>query len=373
MAGTALPGDILEMTATELLTRGCKTVSVADDAEANDYVLSAGISDGLPIVSPTPEAVAQVVKAGGRDPRALLGEVPQRQRSLSVLQAATCAVMAGIRPEYFPVVLATWDAVLDPSYNASSSLSSTGGAGITAVVSGPYGRTIGMNSGAGLLGPGNQANATIGRAIRLGAIGALGAKVGVMDASSFSHGGKYACHFLEEDPAAPWLPLRVREGFPAESTTVTVVPTDGPRQIFHGANASAEAVLRTFAACMRDASHVGAGRRNNFLVVIGPEHAEVLRDAGTSLEEVIAYLARESRVSAEDLERAGIGRPDAASPDLAPDADGYYVTAPAEKIRVVTAGGAGPGWSVVLPGWAGAGLGRFVTKPVIVPSPDAAQ
>jgi hypothetical protein len=368
MAGTILSSNLAEMNVQELLKQGCKTVEVADATEANEYILNAGISDGLPIIVPTSDAVAATIEAGGRAPDSILGEVPQRQRSVTVLQAATCAVMAGAKPEYFPVILATWDAVLDPAYGASSSLSSTGGAGITAVVSGPYGQSIKMNSGAGLLGPGNRANATIGRAVRLAAIGALGAKIGVLDASSFSHGGKYSAHFLEDEPAEPWTPLRVREGFSLEDTTVTVVPTDGPKQIFHGSDASAEAVLRTFATCMRDASHVGAGRRNNFLIVMGPEHADVLRSAGVSQEQIVQFLAAESRVSVEELTRAGIGRPDQSNPDLPPDVDGLYVTAPPEKIRVVTAGGVGPGWSLVMPGWAGAALGAFVTKPVRIPS-----
>ena len=53
------------------------------------------------------------------------------------MQAAVNAVMAGCLPEYFPIVLAALDAMIDPAYNANTVLTSTGGAASCLVVSGP--------------------------------------------------------------------------------------------------------------------------------------------------------------------------------------------------------------------------------------------
>ncbi|MDQ1396407.1 MAG: hypothetical protein QOG64_1666, partial [Acidimicrobiaceae bacterium] len=280
---------------------------------------------------------------------------------------AICAVMAGAKPEYFPIILATWDAVLDPRFNANGVLSSSGGAAITAVVSGPYGRQIGMNAGRGLLGPGNRANATTGRAVRLGAILALGARIGVLDGSSFSHGGKYTSHFLEQDPPAPWQPLRVQEGFTEADTTVTVIPTEGPRQLHQSLNSDPEGMLKSFVACMSDPTQNGAGKNTYYLIVLGPEHAEVLRGGGLSQRAVAEYLASASRMTEADFARAGIMLDTDSFYKQAPEADGRLTTAAPDHIWITTAGGAGAGWSVVLPCWTGGMNTQPLTKPVVVP------
>ena len=75
--------------------------------------------------------------------------------------------MAGCQPEYFPVVVAALEAMFDPAFNLHTVLTSTGGAALCVIVSGPLAAEIGMNARHNALGPGNRANATIGRALRL--------------------------------------------------------------------------------------------------------------------------------------------------------------------------------------------------------------
>jgi hypothetical protein len=292
-----------------------------------------------------------------------LGEIPERDRAINVLQAAVCAVMAGALPAYFPVVLATWDAILQPEFNANGVFSSTGGSAISAVVSGPYAKRIGMNSGRGLLSPGNRANATIGRAIRLGAMLVLGARPGGLDAASFGHAGKFTQHFAEMDPPPPWVPLRVREGWAESDTTVTIIPTEAPRQMHQSLNNDPDGVLRSFVACMSDATQNGAGKSTYYVVVMGPEHARLLADAGISQDEVRRYLASESRLSVEDFHRAGILLDDGFY-DMKPEEDGKLTTCPEDHIVLTTAGGEGAGWSLVIPCWTGGMNTKPVTRPV---------
>lgn len=349
-----------------VVASGCAVVESDDPIAAIEMYLENGWTDGLPIVPPTRDAVSRMLVFSHREPADVLGVVPQRDKSLTCLQAAVCAVMAGAKPEYFPIILATWDAVLDPRFNANGVLSSSGGAAITGVVSGPYGRQVGMNSGRGLLGPGNRANATIGRAIRLGAILALGARIGVLDGSSFSHGGKYTSHFLEGDPPEPWKPLRVREGYDPDDTTVTVIPTEAPRQLHQSLNSDPEGVLKSFVACMSDPTQNGAGKNTYYLLVMGPEHAEVVC-SGFTQQEVVEYLASETRMTEADFNRAGILLDTDSFYKQAPEADGRLTTAQADHIWLTTAGGSGAGWSAVLPCWTGGINTHPVTKPVTVP------
>jgi hypothetical protein len=345
---------------------GCMRATLPGHMEAVEYFYDEGLTDGLPVVPPTEDLVEAMVAGGHLPASTVIGSIPQRDIEMSVLQAAVCAVMAGARPEYFPVVLASWAAILDPRFNAHGVLSSTGGAAMAGLVSGPYGAQIGMNSGRNLLGPGNRPNSTIGRAIRLGAMVVFQARPGRLDAASFGNGGKYSAHFAENDPPQPWLPLRVREGYSMESTTVTMMAVEGPRQLHQALNPDPEGMLRSFAACMRDPTQNGAGKGAYWMLVMGPEHAALLREGGLSQAEVAAWLSRETRLSLEDFDRAGIFL-DTGFYDMKPEADGRLTTCLPEQIVMTTAGAAGAGWSAVLPCWTAAINTHPVTSAVHAP------
>ena len=116
---------------------------------------------------PTADRVAQFIERGGRSADDVVGELPERRRRITVEKVAANAVMAGCLPEYMPVVLAASEAMLDPKFNLVGPSSSLGGSGILAVVNGPIARELSINARNNLFGPGNRANATIGRAMRL--------------------------------------------------------------------------------------------------------------------------------------------------------------------------------------------------------------
>ena len=125
-----------------------------------------------------------------------------RGRGVTLEKAAINAVMAGCRPEYFPVVVAALEAMFDPEFNLHTVLTSTGGAALCAIVSGPIAQEIGMSARHGALGSGNRANATIGRAIRLVAMNVLGSIPGESDASSFWPPREVHTVLLRRGPAA---------------------------------------------------------------------------------------------------------------------------------------------------------------------------
>jgi hypothetical protein len=310
-------------------------------------------SDGLPAIPATPAAIDAMVAAGVRRADEVIGTVPGRETSVEVWQAATCAVMAGCKPEYFPVVLATWEAMLDRRVNVHSALTSTGGSAIAAVVSGPYAEIIGMNAGKGLLGPGNRANSTIGRAIRLGAAAMLKANAHELDASAFGHGGKYSFHFAERTPPESWPSLREQLGFRSDATSVTVLPAGAPRQIVHRWNPSADELLHTLASAMKDPSKNTTGRGSAYMIVLGPEHADVLAFADLTPADVSGRLSELSKVTKDDLRKAGIDVSRARGHFSIPNPDGYMLTARPEHVLVVTAGGHGAGWSVIIPSFTG--------------------
>ena len=136
-----------------------------DAIEAIERCYELGWTDGLPVVPPTLDRVQEFMDVAGRSADEVLGSNPERGREVTVAKTAANAVMAGCLPEYFPVVLAATEAMLAQEFNLIAPSSSQGGAAVLVIVNGPVVDEIGMNSGANLFGPGNRANATIGRAL----------------------------------------------------------------------------------------------------------------------------------------------------------------------------------------------------------------
>jgi hypothetical protein len=87
---------------------------------------------------------------------------------------------------------------------------------------------IGMNAGGNLVGSGNRANASIGRAIRLAMLTAGGGIPRELDKAMLGHPGKYTYCIAENDEGSPWAPYHVEHGFAPEESTVFAVPAEGP-------------------------------------------------------------------------------------------------------------------------------------------------
>ena len=150
---------------------------LADPAEirrAMEYYAGRGWTDGLPVVPVTESYLAEFLATTSRDPDEVLMPMPQLNRQCTVRLAAINAALAGCRPDYFPVVLAAWESLTREGYATRGIWQSTTGTAPLLIVNGPVRERIGLNSQGNVFGSGFRANATIGRAIRLGAINALG-------------------------------------------------------------------------------------------------------------------------------------------------------------------------------------------------------
>jgi hypothetical protein len=188
-------------------------------------------TDFLPIVLPTEARVEAMLKGTSRDRNEVVGRMqptPNRgAHSYTVEKVAINAVMAGARPEYFPVILALAASEFSARRSSSSSV------GVMAVVNGPVRHEIGMNCGIGAMGPYNHANATIGRAYGLLSQNLQGGSVpDVSYMGSLGNGMTYtAVTFAENEERSPWEPLHVQHGFKAEDSTVTIF--QGLRAVTH--------------------------------------------------------------------------------------------------------------------------------------------
>ena len=125
-----------------------------------------GFTDGLPVVAPTPERVLRMLGGTRRDAQDVVAIVPPNLAPATVEKVAINAVLAGCKPEFLPVVIASLEAACTDTFNAHGVMATTMGASPAVIVNGPIRERIGMNSRLGALGQGNRANATIGRAAR---------------------------------------------------------------------------------------------------------------------------------------------------------------------------------------------------------------
>lgn len=178
-------------------------------------------TDGLPIIIPTEEKVAEMLKGTSQKPDKVVTKTMWPERlEVTVEKVAINGVMAGCKPEYMPVLLASVEAFA--SWDYESSVRSTNSFSFMQVVNGPIRNQIGMNSGIFALGPGNQANAAIGRALRLFIINLGGGRVGVNIMGTQGNVSCYSFCIPENEENSPWEPFHVSQGFKKEESTVTI-------------------------------------------------------------------------------------------------------------------------------------------------------
>ena len=134
--------------------------------ELQKLFLEKRFTDFMPVILPTEEKVAEMLKATSHAPDEVLGKMNPGSEAgeiwtYTVKVAAINAVMAGAKPEYFPVILAIGSTGMT-SVNVSDN-----GFMAAAVINGPIRDEIGLNYEIGAVGPYAQANTTIGRAWNL--------------------------------------------------------------------------------------------------------------------------------------------------------------------------------------------------------------
>ena len=349
-------------------TTGETTIVQWDSAlEAIERCYELGWTDGLPVVPPTVDRVNQFIEASKRASSDLVGQIPERRRDITVGKVAANAAMAGCLPEYMPVLLAAVEAMLDPVFNLVGPSSSMGGSAILSIVNGPVAKEIGLNSRNNLFGPGNRANATIGRAVRLVLMNACAAIPGLFDRSVIGHPGKYTYCIAEADTETHWTPLHVERGYSPDQSTVTVFAGESPRQV--RAVGNPEAILYALAdvasslgSNMSTSGSVGdtdMGVRQGQIVVTIAGNSSLWKD--WTKEHIRAYLHANIRRSVADLKNAQVLAGDVESGD----AETFLPLIPEpEDILLIFAGGEESNMSSVIPSWGPKVACTAVTKEV---------
>jgi hypothetical protein len=260
-----------------------------------EHYFAQGWTDGLPIVPPSPLALDRMIEASHRVKDEVVAVIPPDGGEATVEAVAINAILAGCRPEHFRVVLAAVEAIADPAFNLHAIQTTTNPAAVMLVVNGPVARAVEINSKSNCLGPGTRANAVIGRAVRLVMLNVGGGIPGAVDQATHGQPGKFTMCFAENEEDSPWEPWHVEHGFRREDSTVTAISVTGTQHVLDASSKTADGVLHTLAGSCGNAGDLNAQIGGAPTIILGPEHAALIAQAGHSkaaLKDAIFQRAR---------------------------------------------------------------------------------
>ena len=359
--------DRLAAVAEGRIPLASRRVPIGDLEDVQEAMFERGWSDGLPLVPPTAERVEATLRAVDRSPGEVVAVVPPNYVEASVEKVAVNAVLAGCKPEYLPVVIAAVEAVCTDAFNIHGVAATTFYSGPVIVVNGPITTEIGMNSGFNALGPGNRANATIGRALNLVIRNLGGATPGGVDRSSQGHPAKWTLCFAEREHDSPWSSLATERGIPGGASAVSVFAGQGPAPIADQISRRPESLAASFAAGLRTAWHPKLAMRTDAIVTVSPEHARVFADAGWDKERVRAAVVEAGTGPAAEYTRGagGIDEGLTAAQIDALSVDGRIPKFAPESLWFVRVGSEAGLFSGIISGWSrGARGSTMVTQEI---------
>ena len=341
-----------------------RQIEIATSEDEFEAMFSRGFTDGLPVVPPTPERVMRMLSGTTRDPQEVVAIAPPDLVELTVEKIAINAVMAGCLPEYLPWVIAAVEAICTDEYNIHGVLATTMPVGPVIICNGPGTRAIGMNSGVNVLGQGNRANLTIGRAVQLIIRNVGGGRPGEVDRAAHGHPGKLSFCFAEDELGSPFTSLAVSRGFDATQNTVTVFTGEGPRCVVDQLAREPEQLAQSLAVCLRTVHHPKLPFAFDAVLVLGPEHARVFAQAGWSRERVLQEVHDRLQMPGAEIVRGAGG--------MAEGVQEAFKDATLPKFRpgglmLVHAGGPAGLFSAIIGGWVNGAAGSDPVTKVVKP------
>ena len=291
-----------------------RRIEIAEADDEFEFMFDQGFSDGLPLIPPTPERVIRMLSGTNRDPQEIVATVAPNMGEATVEKVAINSVLAGCKPEYFPVVLAALEAACTDEFNIHGVMATTMGASPVMVVNGPIRERIGMNMKLSALGQGNRANATIGRALRLAIRNIGGARPGGTERPTLGNPMKFTMCFAEWEERSPWDPLHVERGFKPEDSVVTLFcMTSGPTLIVDQTSLHAPQLASSIGMALESVHHPKAYMGSDTLLVVCPEHIDtIMRDGDYSKQQLREQINTSTKKPVRALvqdEKSGVGIP----------------------------------------------------------------
>lgn len=321
---------------------------LTDSADIQEFFHSRGWTDGFPIVPPTPELVQNCLEWVGMSADQLIGVEPVKERAIVVEKLAINAIMAGCLPVHFPIVVAAWNAMLQPQFLLHGATASTGGCAVLSILNGPIRLEIEAKAEFDVLGNGARATSVIGRALRLGLINILNVSPGAIDRSTLGHPGKISYCLAEDEEGTNWQSLAQSRGIPEQVSAITVVASGAPRQIMNEWTSVPEEILDTYVAEIRANMLNYSIWAGDYVIVIPKQHRDYLEAAGWSKADVAQYIYENARVKRSEWGQVGKRAVVRDKGDVT-----YNALMEPKNLLVLAAGGPAGGFGAIIPPWLG--------------------
>jgi hypothetical protein len=332
-----------------------RELRVGELEDAFEALHERGLTDGLPVVPPTPERVVAMLEHTSRDPQDVVATLPPYGGEATVEKVAVNAVMAGCAGPELPVVLAAVEAVGDETFAMHGLLATTHPAGPVIVVSGYPGFHTGVN----VLGQGDRASMTAGRALQLTVRNLGGGRPGVEDRAAHGQAGKLGVCFAERlDETAPWPGLAQDRGVSEGEAGVTVMALEAPRLIMDQLARDPEGLCASLAMALENVATPRLRLAFDAMVLVGPEHGRIFKEAGWTRAQVQQRLHELTHSPAGSLVRGAGGSPEGIEPQWVSDPEMPVAKfAAPDRILLAYAGGDAGLFSMVFGGWAAGEIG----------------
>ena len=266
--------------------------------EINRFYYQRGWTDGLPVVPPTEEAVAEMMTGTDLPPEHIVAELEPRRGKATIERIAVNAVIAGCLPTCMPLLIAGVECLADnPACGMMAA--STGSFSPFWLVNGPVARDANIRCTYGATSPGDISNASIGRALGLITKNIRGIRKQVEDMGVLGNPGKYAWVTAENEEFSPWEPFHVDRGFRKDESTITLMFPQSFQQMMPFGTDD-KGILATIVGSIVPA------RMGAFAVLLTPTNAGSLADRGWSKQAVKDYIVENSIIPDGYFERIGL-------------------------------------------------------------------
>ncbi|MDH3734574.1 MAG: thioredoxin family protein [Gemmatimonadota bacterium] len=337
-----------------------RSVAVGPYADPIEACFDRGWTDGLPVVPPTPERVLRMLAGTPRAPDEAVGRIPPDLAECTVEKVAINAVLAGCRPEFMPLLLGIVEAALVPEFTLHAVTCSTCFSAPVIIVNGPIAARLGMNCGLNVLGPGNRANATIGRALNLLVRNVGGGRPGEIDRATFGSASKFTQCFAEDESDPDWEPLSVSRGIEPGVDAVTLFQGEGVQGFIDQKSRTPGELTRSLALSLFAVGHPRLCEWAYALLLLSPEHYAIYRDAGWGRGEITEALHDALHRPGSELVAGAGGVGEGIEDERAGESVPKFH---ADGLLIARAGGPAGLFSAILAGWPG-GRAREDSHPI---------
>jgi hypothetical protein len=256
--------------------------------EVNRFFYQRGWTDGLPIIPPTEEAVAEMLTGTDLSADTLIEKMEPRLGKATVEKIAANAVMSGCLPTHMPFLIAGVHAlVANPVCGMMAA--STGSFAPFWLINGPAAKDANFRSTYGATSPGDIANASFGRAMGLITKNIRGIRKQIEDMGVLGNPGKYSWVAAENEENSPWEPFHVSRGFKKEDSAISLMFPQSFQQMmpFYTDDKGILATVRGGLTPLRQGA---------FALLLTPNNAAALAEAGWSKKAVIDYIIEKADV-----------------------------------------------------------------------------